>query len=36
MENFEQKLLKTLESQGEPEKQEYVDLALLAIALKMK
>ena len=36
MENFKQKLLKTLESPGEPEKQEYVDLALLAIALKMK
>ena len=36
MENFQQKLLKTLESPGEPEKQEYVDLALLAIALKMK
>ena len=36
MENFQQKLLKTLESPGEPEKQEYVDLALSAIALKMK
>ena len=36
MENFQQKLLKTLESPVEPEKQEYVDLALSAIALKMK
>ena len=36
MENFQQKLLKTLESPGELEKQEYVDLALLTIALKMK
>ena len=36
MEIFQQKLLKTLESPGEPKKQEYVDLALSAIALKMK
>ena len=36
IEHFQQKLLKTLESPGEPEKQEYVDLALSAIALKMK
>ena len=36
MQHFQQKILKTLESPGGPEKQEYVDLALSAIALKMK
>ena len=39
IENFQQKLLKTLEGPNEPavvEKQEYVDVAFAAIAMKMK